>query len=77
MTKEQMEANVRSGQNFKDARLAAGMSQEGVSFEADLDQSTISAVERHGPQEMGWKKLFALSEALGCVIEVKLIPISD
>lgn len=70
MTDKQDQAYRRAGQHIKDARIAAGLSQEALSMDADLDQSTLSKVERQGPHAVSWKKLDAIVEALGCVVEV-------
>lgn len=48
------------------------MSQEDLAFSAGIDQSTLSKVERSGPQAISWGKLLSLAEALGCTVEITL-----
>ncbi|MCA0358327.1 MAG: helix-turn-helix domain-containing protein [Proteobacteria bacterium] len=74
MTEEQRLAYLAAGQRIKDARSAAGLSQESLAMDSDLDQSTLSKIERMGPRIVSWKKLEALAEALGCVVDVRLQP---
>jgi transcriptional regulator with XRE-family HTH domain len=66
----QNEAFVAAGQILKAIREQKGMSQEDLAFEAGMDQSTLSKVERVGPQMVSWAKLIAIAEAMGCMIEV-------
>lgn len=74
---QQEDANHANGARIREVRQKAGLSQEDLSFEANIDQSTLSKIERLGPQVVSWQKLFALADALGCIIEVKLTPKSD
>jgi len=73
----QDEANREAGGLIRQLRQSAGLSQEDLSFEANIDQSTLSKLERIGPQAVSWQKLFSLADALGCVVEVKLVPKDD
>lgn len=66
----QDEANRESGARLRDARQRTGKSQEDISFAAGIDQSALSKVERLGPQAVTWKKLFAIANAMGLVVEV-------
>lgn len=68
----QDEANRRFGNLLKETRQNAGMSQEDLAFSAGIDQSTLSKVERSGPQAISWGKLLSLAEALGCTVEITL-----
>lgn len=63
-----------AGQRIRDARVAAGLSQEDLAIEADWDQSTLSKVERQGPYLASFRKLEALAAALNCVVEVSFRP---
>lgn len=67
----QAEAFAAAGASIRALRERKGLSQEKLSLDAEVDQSTVSKVERLGPQSMGWAKLVRLAEVLGCVIEVK------
>lgn len=70
MHPEQEKAWKEAGERLKQLRLSAGMSQEDVSFDANLDQSTLSKVERMGPHIISFSKLVSVAEALDCVVEV-------
>jgi transcriptional regulator with XRE-family HTH domain len=70
MHPEQEKAAKEAGERLKAIRTSAGMSQEDVAFDANLDQSTLSKVERVGPHIVSWSKLLAVAEALDCVVEV-------
>ena len=63
----------RSGRAIRTIREKAGMSQEALSFEAGVDQSTISKVERLGPHVVSWQKLCSLVRELGCVVEISFV----
>jgi transcriptional regulator with XRE-family HTH domain len=67
---EQEEANGRSGAQLRALRQSAGLSQEELSLAANVDQSTLSKVERLGPQVISWQKLFSIADAIDCVVEV-------
>lgn len=72
---KQEQAYKEAGERIKQARLTAALSQEALSLDADLDQSTLSKVERLGPHIVSWRKLEAIAAALGCVVEVNFKPI--
>ena len=74
---DQDEAWRTAGQRIRDARVAAGLSQEDLAIEADWDQSTLSKVERLGPQIVSTRKLEALAAALGCVVDVTFRPTGE
>lgn len=74
MSEEQEQAYRLAGQRIKEARWAADLSQQALSMNAELDQSTVSKVERQGPHAVSWKNLNAVAEALGCVVEVTFRP---
>lgn len=61
----QDEANRNAGARIREVRQAAGLSQEAVSLSADMDQSTLSKLERLGPHVVSWQKLFGLASSLG------------
>ena len=71
---DQDEAWRAAGQRIRDARVAAGLSQEELAIEAEWDQSTLSKVERQGPHIASFRKLEALAAALGCVVDVTFRP---
>ena len=70
MIKEQEEASIRSGRQLKEIRLAAGLSQESLASDANIDQSLLSKAERLGIHMIRWNNIHAIAEALDCVIEV-------
>jgi transcriptional regulator with XRE-family HTH domain len=74
MSEEQDQAYRDAGQQLRAARVASGLSQEALAMEANVDQSTLSKLERLGPQVMGWRKLEALAEALGCIVRISIEP---
>lgn len=71
MTQE--DAFAHAGAALKEARLAKGLSQEKLGFEAGLDQTKYSLVERVGPHKVSWAKLVAIAQALDCVVEINFI----
>lgn len=70
----QDEAMKTAGAKLRQLREHRRMSQEDLSFEASIDQSTLSKVERLGPHLASWKKILKIAEALDCVLEVTLSP---
>lgn len=74
---DQEEVWRAAGQRIRDARVAAGVSQEELAMDAEWDQSTLSKVERQGPHIVSLRKLEALAEALGCVVDVTFRPRAD
>lgn len=59
------------GQVLRERRLAAGLSQEKLALEAEVDRTFVSLLERGGRQPMP-STLWRLSEAL-CVAPSELI----
>jgi len=71
MTDNANETRLRdAGQTICDLRKKAGMSQEDLSFEINIDQSTLSKVERRGPHMISWAKFLALAHALDVDLEI-------
>lgn len=66
----QNEAFIEAGRRLRNFREQKGMSQEDLAFEAKMDQSNLSKVERLGPQIVSWTKLLTIADALGCVVEI-------
>lgn len=64
----------KSGQRIRSLREKAQMTQEELSFAANIDQSTLSKLERIGPQVVSWQKLESVARALRCVVEVSFVP---
>ncbi len=60
---------------LRDIRIRLGRSQEDVSIEIDLDQSTLSKVERLGPAHVGWKRFCEIVKALGYEAEIVFHPV--
>lgn len=74
MADDPQEAALRqSGLAIRTLREKAGLSQEALSFEAGVDQSTLSRVERLGPHTVSWQKLRSIAKALGCVVEISFV----
>lgn len=63
-----------AGARLRDLRTAMGMSQEALSFAAEIDQSTLSKVERLGPRVVGWTRFCSILKALGYEAEVSYRP---
>lgn len=55
---------VRLGANLRAARLAAGLSQEALGFDAEVDRAAISVYERGG-RGPNLRTILKLSRALG------------
>lgn len=53
------------GDELRDARAAAGLTQEEVAARANVDRSYLSRLE-HGHQSPTLDMLFRLCDALGC-----------
>jgi Helix-turn-helix len=53
------------GARVKEIRLAEGLSQEELSFKAEVDQSRLSKLERLGPAAIGWKGFCRVVAAMG------------
>jgi transcriptional regulator with XRE-family HTH domain len=63
-----------AGARLRELRIAAGASQEDVSFAAKLDQSTLSKVERVGPGVISWARFCRVAAVLGYDVEVTYRP---
>jgi hypothetical protein len=63
-----------AGERLRELRIASGKSQEAISFAANLDQSTLSKVERLGPGAVGWARFCRIAQVLGYEAEVTLRP---
>ncbi|MGA7704055.1 MAG: helix-turn-helix transcriptional regulator [Solirubrobacteraceae bacterium] len=55
---------VRFGENLREARTAAGLSQEALAYEAVVDRAAISVYER-GRREPNLRTVLKLARALG------------
>jgi len=53
------------GENVRERRLAAGLSQEELASRAGLHRTYISSLER-GERNVAVENIFALAGALGC-----------
>ena len=74
MTDDPQEAAFQqSGLAIRTMREEAGLSQEALSFDAGVEQSTLSKVERLGPHTVSWQKLQSIAKALGCVVEISFV----
>jgi transcriptional regulator with XRE-family HTH domain len=71
----QDELDKKAGAAIRDIRKKLGRSQEDVSIEVDMDQSTLSKVERLGPAGLGWKRFCDVVQALGYEAEVVFHPV--
>jgi transcriptional regulator with XRE-family HTH domain len=70
----QDDLDKKAGAALRDIRTKLGRSQEDISIEIDLDQSTLSKVERLGPAAVSWKRFCDVVKALGYEAEVVLHP---
>ena len=66
----QSDLDKAAGAALRELRIAAGLSQEDISFAADIDQSTLSKVERLGPAAVGWARFCRIVEALGHEVQI-------
>lgn len=73
----QDELDRRAGAALRDIRTKLGRSQEDVSIEIDMDQSTLSKVERLGPAQVGWKRFCEIAKALGHEAEIVFRPVQN
>jgi hypothetical protein len=71
----QDELDKMAGAALRDIRTKLRRSQEDVSIEIDMDQSTLSKVERLGPAAVGWKRFAEIARALGHEAEIVLRPL--
>jgi len=68
----QEEENKKAGMLFQQARHKKGLSQEDLSYQAGIEQSTLSKVERLGPKDVSWQKLCSIAETMGYIVEINL-----
>ena len=71
----QDDLDKKAGAALRDIRTRLGRSQEDVSIEIDLDQSTLSKIERLGPAAVGWKRFCEVVKALGYEAEIVFHPV--
>jgi transcriptional regulator with XRE-family HTH domain len=64
------------GEVLRDLRVAAGMSQETLAYESDLDRSFISMLER-GLKSPSISTLFRLAKPLGTKPSIMLKQLED
>ena len=70
----QDDLDKNAGTALRDIRIKLGRSQEDVSIDIDLDQSTLSKIERLGPASVGWKQFCEIVNALGYEAEIVFHP---
>jgi transcriptional regulator with XRE-family HTH domain len=70
----QDELDRAAGAALRELRQKAGRSQEDVSIEIDMDQSTLSKTERLGPAAVGWARFCRIANALDYNVEVIFRP---
>jgi transcriptional regulator with XRE-family HTH domain len=70
----QDDLDKKAGAALRDIRAKLGRSQEDVSIDIDLDQSTLSKIERTGPAAVGWKRFCEVVNALGYEAEIVFRP---
>lgn len=63
-TMEDKDILLALGNNLKKVRLSKGLSQEKLAFEADLDRTYISGIER-GKRNVSVVNLYRIANALG------------
>lgn len=71
---DQQQILAAAGSRIRALREGKGLSQEALSLNAEVDQSTLSKAERLGPHQLSWSKLLRLAEALDCTIELNFVP---
>ncbi len=62
----------RLGDEIKQLRLNAGLSQEALAFEAEVDRTYVSQLER-GVANPSFNILYRLSKALGTELQVTFL----
>lgn len=70
----QAEALAAAGAKLRDLCERSGFSQENLSLEVNVDQSSLSKVERIGPHLFGWQKLLNVADAVGCIVKIDFQP---
>ena len=69
-SEEQAEAWRASGARLRELRQAAGLSQEALSIGVDMDQSTLSKMERMGLHLGSRKRIAEIAEELGARVRI-------
>jgi transcriptional regulator with XRE-family HTH domain len=72
----QHEFDRAAGAKLKELRQQAGMSQEDLSFSGNIDQSTLSKIERLGPAVISWSRFCGIVKALGYEVEITFRPLA-
>jgi DNA-binding XRE family transcriptional regulator len=62
-----------AGSQLKQLREELKIPQEKISLEAGVDQSTLSKVERIGPQTISLKSFYALAAELDATVEIRIL----
>ena len=70
----QDELDKAAGAALRGLREKASRSQEDLSIEIGMDQSTLSKVERLGPSAATWTRFCKIAHALGHDVEIVLRP---
>lgn len=74
----QDDANRKAGESIRNLRMLRGMSQEELALKSGInDQSTISKLERNGPQILSWRQCMKVAEALDCIVQTSFVPIDE
>ena len=60
-----MSANINIGKLIKQVRKESGLTQEELAEKSDLSVNFISRIERTDNQNISWKNIEAIAEALG------------
>jgi len=71
----QDDLDKKAGAALREIRTQLGRSQEDISIDIDLDQSTLSKIERLGPSAVGWRRFCDVVKALGYEAEVIFHPL--
>jgi len=61
-----------AGKQLKELRQEKGLSQEALAFEAGIDQSKLSKIERLGPHTVSFDYLFRVARALNAIVEINI-----
>jgi transcriptional regulator with XRE-family HTH domain len=67
----------KAGHQLRKLRQERRLSQEALALEANLDQSLLSKIERHGIQLFSLNHLYRLAAILDATVEITLVPRSD
>ncbi len=64
--KAKLDPQIAFGQALREARKAAGFSQEGLGLEAGVERNFVSLIET-GKNQPTITTIFKLAQALGCI----------